>query len=201
MISGIAKHDCGPCSVTFDTVGELIDHLDTYDIHTKSLHNFACQGISSELRKYLFGLDSLNQRCQSHRSEYSLAHMGYSPLHCATMNGFFLCAVKLLKWGANPNLQDEIGSTPLHLAMAKGNVKIIMRLLRHGGDLFRKDHAGKSPFDLANAATNLKVLMNLFYFEGMSINNLLSFCSVADTSSFFWGWGERGGDNFPLNHM
>ena len=175
MISGIAKHVCSPCNVIFDTVAELIDHLDTGDIHAPSLHNCACQGLSSELRKYLHSLDALHQRCQSHFSKSSLLDVGWSPLHCATMNGHSMCVMKLLKWGANPNLQDEFGCTPLHLAMARGNIKIIMQLLRHGGNLLQEDLDGKSPLYMGNMATNLKFLMSLLYFEGMSTNNLLPF--------------------------
>ena len=160
------KHQCSPCSIPFSTISELIDHLEVSDIHKLSFHNCACQGMASKLRSCLTNPDVLHQRCVSHFSEASLEHMGYSPLHCTIMNGFLSCTIKLLKWGANPNLQDEQGYTPLHVAMVKGDISFIMALLRHGGNLFQVDSKNRTPFDIAEYCTKYTVLMKLFCFEG-----------------------------------
>ena len=165
LISGITEHVCGSCSISFGSAIELVDHLET-GIHIASLHNCACQGMVSGLREHIINEDGLSQRCSSHYSQHSLKHMGYSPLHCATMNDFVPCVLKLLKWGANANLPDESGCTPLHLAMVRGNIKVIMALLRYGGNLFQTDHEDKTPFDMADVGTKYNVLMKLFYFEG-----------------------------------
>ena len=164
-ISGITKHTCEPCSVDFVSANELVSHLES-GIHIASLHNCACQGMTIGLRKHIIDEDGLSHRCSSHHSQHSLKHMGYSPLHCATMNNFFPCVLKLLKWGANANLPDECGCTPLHLAMVRGNIKVIMALLRYGGNLFQVDNEDKTPFDMAKGSTQLNVLMKLFHFEG-----------------------------------
>ena len=128
--------------------------------------------MSSLLRKYLSDKKELDKRCRSHFSKFSLQHMGYSPLHCATMNGFHLCVIKLLKWGANANLQDEMGCSSLHHAMLKGDIKIIMTLLRHGGNLFLMNKNNATPFDTASMSTKYEILLKLFYFEGKVYHDL-----------------------------
>lgn len=158
---------CESCSLEFASTRELITHLETYDIHISSLHNCACQGDDSKLEQLVRSTDDLTKRCRSHfiSNPASASNVGYSPLHCVVMNDFYLCVIKLLKWGADPNLQDESGSTPLHLAAERGIWKIALLLLKYGGNFFLPNNKGQTAFDMANALTKREILESIFVYE------------------------------------
>jgi len=49
----------------------------------------------------------------------------YTPLHYAALSRQHAVVEVLLRWGADPFIQDRNGNTPLHLA-AEGNNNMIM---------------------------------------------------------------------------
>ena len=169
---------CESCSVEFASTKELITHLETHDIHILSLHNCACQGDDSKLEKLVRCTDDLTKRCRSHfiSNPASAINVGYSPLHCVVMNKFHKCVLKLLRWGANPNLQDESGSTPLHLAADRGMWKTALLLLKYGGNFFLPNNKGQTAFDLADPLTKREILECMFVFES-KLDKLLHFLS------------------------
>ncbi len=73
---------------------------------------------------------------------------GRSPLHLAVQTFASLAIIdRLLKAGANLNIQDIYGATPLHYAVLLGRVGIIIHLINAGASLDIPDNKGNKPFD------------------------------------------------------
>jgi ankyrin repeat protein len=70
---------------------------------------------------------------------------GRTPLHYAAADGNTEDAVKYLKAGANPNLQDDNGWSPLHFAAQAVSVDVTRALLEAGSDIELKDSYGNTP--------------------------------------------------------
>lgn len=51
-------------------------------------------------------------------------------LHAAKQNDTTM-VVRLLRFGANPQIADAIGVTPLHAASNRGNLEIVRALIKH----------------------------------------------------------------------
>ena len=72
-----------------------------------------------------------------------------APLHCACNAENLEMVQMLLKYGANPNMQDRKGSTPLHVLVAKPETEqtlALMRLLQdYGADGKLRNARGQSP--------------------------------------------------------
>jgi len=71
-------------------------------------------------------------------------------LHIAAYEGDVERVKKLLKKGADPNVQEEHGRMPLHVAVYKGHVDVVRLLLEHGADPNIQNKDGETP--LHNAA-------------------------------------------------
>ena len=61
------------------------------------------------------------------------------------------CAEILISYGAEVNIQNNIGSTPLHSAVCRSNLAVIQVLLKHGGRVDVQDVYGNTPLMLAQA--------------------------------------------------
>ncbi len=71
----------------------------------------------------------------------------------------------LLKWGADPNAQNNDGQTALHLALQKGTVqrkqsmdKIVEKLIERGARVDSRDKRGLTPLQSATANSGISVL-------------------------------------------
>jgi len=71
--------------------------------------------------------------------------MDRTDLHKAAFDGNVEEVKKLLKKGADPNVQDKDGWTPLHLAASEGHVDVAKLLLEHGADPNAQDKHGNTP--------------------------------------------------------
>ena len=60
---------------------------------------------------------------------------GRSPLHLTTERGDKEATEKLLKHGANPNVQDARGNSPLHIACQKKDIQTATCILKYNGRL------------------------------------------------------------------
>jgi ankyrin repeat protein len=76
---------------------------------------------------------------------------GMSALHWG-VRGSVWCVRRLLRTGADPNLQDAKGRTPLHIAAAAGVAYVAQHLLRGGADASLRDCAGQTAADAAAKA-------------------------------------------------
>jgi hypothetical protein len=70
-------------------------------------------------------------------------------LLAAAHNGDTAHALRLLKAGANPGVQDKDGRTPLMLAAGNGYAETVRALLEKGADPSMRDKAGRTAFDWA----------------------------------------------------
>ena len=60
--------------------------------------------------------------------------LGLTPLHDAARAGYIGSVQKLVRYGADVNLCDEIGNLPLHLAAMEGNLEVIRLLIGRTAD-------------------------------------------------------------------
>ncbi|KAK2037554.1 ankyrin, partial [Colletotrichum somersetense] len=59
---------------------------------------------------------------------------GNTALHTAVANGKLVVVLRLLSYGADPNVENAIGWTPVHVAVRMGSVDLVEALVTHGGD-------------------------------------------------------------------
>lgn len=74
---------------------------------------------------------------------------GKTPLHQACLKGRYDIVEVLLKYHANPSIQDEDGRNALHMAAEKGSADIIKLLMEKGCDPNARDKEGYSPLFIA----------------------------------------------------
>ncbi|CAI2374403.1 unnamed protein product [Moneuplotes crassus] len=72
-----------------------------------------------------------------------------TPLHFAMLSNNFSSGKILLKWGAKPNLQDNLGNTPYHFAVTSKNRQLLQLLEDHKGNALIENHDGMNAIDLA----------------------------------------------------
>jgi ankyrin repeat protein len=82
---------------------------------------------------------------------------GWTALHEAAMYGFDEIAQTLLKYKADPNMQDIAGRIPLHLASKWGKSNVTRIFLEHGVDVNARNKDGSTPLHLASMRGELKV--------------------------------------------
>jgi len=70
---------------------------------------------------------------------------GRTPLHYAACDGKAEDVARLLKDGANPNVQDHNGWAPLHFAAQAASSDATNLLLNAGADVRKKDAYGNTP--------------------------------------------------------
>ncbi|XP_031150050.1 oxysterol-binding protein-related protein 1 isoform X1 [Sander lucioperca] len=91
---------------------------------------YAKEGSCSHIQRLLesrINQSSLNINFRSR----SKASLGWTPLHLACYFGHMDAVEKLLKAGADANLQNNMGDTPLHKAAYTGRKEIVLLLLRY----------------------------------------------------------------------
>jgi ankyrin repeat protein len=69
------------------------------------------------------------------------------PLHTAAGEGHVRIVRRLMRAGANPNVQVKGIGTPLHLAACYGHLDCARALVRAGADVGLRDAEGKSAMD------------------------------------------------------
>ena len=94
---------------------------------------------------------------------------GWTPLHFATAIGRDLTEL-LLKKGADPNAEDNMGYMPLHVTAIGGTKEVAEILLEYGADLNAKSGDGLRPIYLAILFSN-NDLIELFLEHGAVYSN------------------------------
>jgi hypothetical protein len=84
--------------------------------------------------------------------------MEISDLHIAATLNYVERVRKLLKKGADPNVQDDQDQTPLHIAASGGYVEIARLLLEHGADPNMQDIDGETPLHYAVRRGHVEVV-------------------------------------------
>ncbi|PJD97647.1 MAG: hypothetical protein CK425_03195 [Parachlamydia sp.] len=75
----------------------------------------------------------------------------------------------LLKCGANPNQQTELGTTPLHVATKLGNKKAMQALVSSRADINQADKLGNTPLHYAVKTKNISIT-NILLSHGADID-------------------------------
>ena len=75
--------------------------------------------------------------------------VGVSRLHKAVLQDDRRTLSKLLKEGADPNVQSIDGTTPLHMAAVFGKTECMQILMANGADIEARSLAGDTPLTLA----------------------------------------------------
>lgn len=90
-------------------------------------------------------------------------------LHFAVSRGNHLLLATLLKCGANPNQQTELGTTPLHVATKLGRKRAIQALVLSGADINQADKLGNTPLHFAVKTQN-RSLITILLSQGAIID-------------------------------
>jgi ankyrin repeat protein len=72
-----------------------------------------------------------------------------TPLQSAAAAGYAKIVEMLIKYRADPNVQEQGGYTPLHSAAQNGDQETIRALLYGGADLTLRSEDGRTPLDIA----------------------------------------------------
>jgi len=72
-----------------------------------------------------------------------------TPLHFAVLSGMFVNVKILLRFGANPNVQDNLGNTPMHFAVIGKNVSMVRLLDENNAKADLKNNEGMTAIDYA----------------------------------------------------
>lgn len=76
-------------------------------------------------------------------------HGNKSALQLSAEKGNIPDMESLLRWGSDPESQDESGATPMHYAAENGHLEVVMLLIGAGSDLHIRDKKTKTPLDRA----------------------------------------------------
>ena len=85
---------------------------------------------------------------------------------------------RLLNYGANPNVIDQLGRTPLHCAVGTGDLEVVDALVNAGADMEMKDRSHDTPLTLANRLFNESHVVTA-YLRGCEVIRSSSRASVA----------------------
>ena len=80
----------------------------------------------------------------SPNNDYAIA-LYSGPLHYACQNGYLKLAELLLRYGADPNMEDADMHTPLHFAARNNQLDCAALLIKHGAIVDAPDIAGWTP--------------------------------------------------------
>lgn len=80
----------------------------------------------------------------SPNNDYAIA-LYSGPLHYACQNGYLQLAELLLRYGADPNMEDADMHTPLHFAARNNQLDCAALLIKHGAIVDAPDIAGWTP--------------------------------------------------------
>ncbi|KAF9429961.1 palmitoyltransferase akr1 [Podila epigama] len=95
-----------------------------------------------------------------------------SPLQWCTRNGHLNMAKLLMKFGANPLIQDSQGFNALHLATHSSNAMLVLYLLM----------AGDVPVDSADTLGHTSLMWAAYQGDSLSVDILLRFGARVDTT-------------------
>jgi len=73
-----------------------------------------------------------------------------APLHSSCAVSDYATTDMLLRYGANPNVQQQAGYTPLHEAAQNGKTELAKLLIDHGADVNALTESGQTPVALAD---------------------------------------------------
>jgi len=91
----------------------------------QDIYRFATEGNSNDM------LIALNQGNNS--TNWYTNPSGYTPLHCAAINGHTKCLELLLNKGIDITAKNNLGYTSQHLASENGHLNCLLLLLDNGG--------------------------------------------------------------------
>ena len=121
------------------------DSENVYD--TTALHIAAKNGHVATVKLLIENNADLNIRHES-----SFGHNGTTPLSLAAERGNSLCAIELIKAGADVNLASSSGATPLMIAASKGREAIVALLIGFGADVSLCNCRGETALDFLDEA-------------------------------------------------
>jgi hypothetical protein len=98
------------------------------------LHFCARNGLTSSVKR-LLSIRNINVNVKDDVN-------GWTPLHCAALNGHIEISRLLLQNGADVNLKSNDGFTPLHWAASHGHIDILHLLVENGADLEAQEDNG-----------------------------------------------------------
>lgn len=85
---------------------------------------------------------------------------GKTFLHVAAAEGNLGCIKKMIRFGADVNIQSRWDSrTPLHYAAENGHLECVKELLAHGADMNAQDIDGITPVMLGKKSSNEAIVM------------------------------------------
>ena len=94
---------------------------------------------------------------------------GITALFVAVENGNLEIAQKLLDFGANVNVRDEMKRTPLLALDYNTSPELVRLLIQHGADLFAVDNSGNNVLHVA-AENESKEVIEMLLNEGIDLN-------------------------------
>jgi ankyrin repeat protein len=115
--------------------------------YTTALHIAAKNGHVATVKLLIENGADLNTRHES-----SFGHTGSTPLSVAAERGNSLCAIELIKAGADVNLAGSSGATPLMIAASEGREAIVALLIGFGADVSLCNCRGEAASDFLDEA-------------------------------------------------
>ena len=140
QVADVIPHllDAGATTKTLVTSSKLRPHKDMRGVTMKDISplHFACLFASAKVVVALIeGKAPLHQTAGSYKS---------TPLHIAATFNNIGPVRELLRAGANPNMEDEMGDNCLHAAAMHAANDVVAPLIRGGADLWKPNKSGKS---------------------------------------------------------
>ncbi|CAC5356321.1 unnamed protein product [Mytilus coruscus] len=105
---------------------------------------------------------------------------GYTPFYLAISSGQHEIAKTIIKYGADPNYQNDDGLTPLHIACETNKFEIVKTLLEQYQVEFNKeDNKGRTPLDVSKIHNRKDISEYLIEREPINENILARKCKYA----------------------
>lgn len=143
------KNIYGETALFYASVGEYRDVVELLlengaSVESKEIENYSlltcmCASDSKEIVDLFI----------ENGADINLTTSGITDLMYACMRNDVNVVEALLKYGADPNIEDDCGQTALHMACSNGNRKNVELLLKYGANKDAKDIFDRTPIEIA----------------------------------------------------